>query len=131
MSVAPILALRKAIVTHLRADTDVTSTSIGERFYGEKPPARKTWPFGQYGSSDAVPGYDITAPLHIFSKDDFTDDVNAIAEAIGNSLDETVLELDGGRKAWLTWLGVRVQGDSEEWHAIVTIGAKVPRDCAE
>lgn len=129
MSVAPILALRKAIVTHLRADSAVTSTSIGARSYGEKVPARPTWPYLHYGMSDAVPGFDITAPLHIFSKDPFTDDVNAVAEIVGASLEDKVLTLGDGRKAYLTWLGVRMVGGDDEWHAVVTIGAKVPRDC--
>lgn len=130
MSVAPILALRKAIVTHLRADTAVTSTAIGERSYGERPPKAPGWPFLMYGMSDAQPGYEINAPLHIFSKDPFTDDVNAVAEAVGASLDGAVMMLGDGRKAYLTWAGVRVVGSEEEWHSIVTISARVPRDCA-
>lgn len=132
MSVAPILDLREAIVTHLLADTSVTSTAVDDRIYGERAPANPAFPFVRYGVSDALPGYDITAPLHVFSKAAFTDDVNAIAEAIGNSLDGMVLTLDSGRKAYLTWQSARVVGgnDQNEWHAIVTFGAMVPRDCA-
>lgn len=130
MSVAPILALREAIVTHLRADSAVTSASIGQRSYGEKLPANPTWPYLHYGMSDAVPGFEITAPLHVFSKDPYTDDVNMVAETVGNSLDGKVLDLGSGRKAYLTWEGVRMVGGDDEWHAVVTIGARVPRDCA-
>lgn len=129
MSVAPILALRKAIVARLIADSAVTSTAIGERSYGEKVPARPTWPYLHYGMSDAVPGFEITAPLHIFSKDPYTDDVNVVAETVGNSLDGRVLSLGDGRKAYLTWEGVRIVGGDDEWHAVVNIGARVPRDC--
>jgi hypothetical protein len=134
MSAAPILALRRAVVPHLRADAAVTATAIGSRIYGERAPATPTWPFARYGASDAVPGFEIEAPIHVFSKDEFTDDVNAIAEAIGNSLDGKVLDLGAGRKAYMTWLGVRVVGDAaeqSEWHAIVRFSATVPRDCAE
>jgi hypothetical protein len=134
MSAAPILALRRAVVTHLRADATVTATAIGSRIHGERAPATPTWPFARYGSSDATPGFEIEAPVHVFSKNEFTDDVNAIAEAIGNSLDGAVLALSGGRKAYMTWLGVRVVGDGteqSEWHAIVSFRATVPRDCAE
>ncbi len=129
MSVAPILALRKAITAHLRADTDVLATAIGARSYGERPPAEPDFPFLMYGMSDAQPGYDITAPLHVFSRDPFTDDVNAIAEVVGAALDGKVLALADGRKAYLTWASVRIVGDEEEWHAVVTISARVPRDC--
>jgi hypothetical protein len=133
MSVAPVLALRKAIVTHLRADAAVTATSVNTRIYGERTPNNPTFPFARYGASDALPGFDITAPLHVFSKDAFTDDLNAIAEAIGNSLDGKTLTLTGFGKAYLSWQGTRVISDgteASEWHAIVTMGAMVPRDCA-
>lgn len=128
--VPPILGLRKAIVTHLRADATVTATSIGERIYGEKAPANPTSPFARYGVSDAQPGYEIDAPLHVFSKDPFTDDVNAVAEAIGTSLDGKVLRLEDGRKAYLTWKNTRVvASDADEWHAIVGFTARIPGAC--
>jgi hypothetical protein len=133
MSVAPILGLRRAIVTHLRADTAVTSTAVGSRIYGEKVPAQPTWPFVRYGVSDAQPGFDISVPIHIFSKDDFTDDVNGIAERIGNSLDDKVLTLGDGRRAFPVWAGVRLAGDADEasaWHSTVLFDVRVPRDCA-
>jgi hypothetical protein len=129
MSVAPILMLRRAIVAHLRADAGVTATSIGARFYGERAPAQPTWPFGRYGMSDATPGADIAAPLHIFSKDPFTDDVNSVAEAVAASLDGKVLALADGSKAYLTWSGTRTVAGEDEWQAIVTIAARVPRNC--
>lgn len=130
MSVAPILGLRKAVVAHLRGDSAVAATSVGTRIYGERAPAPPTWPFARYGASDAEPGHEITAPLHIFSKDPFTDDVNAIAEAVAASLDGRALTLAGGRKAYLTWAGTRVvASDADEWHAIVSFSAVVPRDC--
>lgn len=129
MSVAPVLAVRRAIVTHLRADSTVTSTAVGTRIYGERSPAQPTWPFVRYGVSDALPGHEITASLHIYSKADYTDDVNAIAEAIGNSLDDKVLDLGGDDKAYLSWAGQQLVGDSEEWHAVVTISARIPREC--
>lgn len=129
--IPPILNLRRAIVTHLRADTSVTSTAVGSRIYGERIADNPTWPFVRYGVSDAV-GDTITVPLHVFSKDDFTDDVNAIAEAIAVSLDEKVLTLGDGRKAYLSWASQNVMGDAEEasaWHAVVTISARVPQGC--
>lgn len=131
MAVAPILGLRRAIVTHLRADAAVTATAVGSRIYGERAPASPTWPFVRYGVSDAA-GDSISVPLHVFSKDDFTDDVNAIAEAMGASLDEKVLTLGDGRKAYLAWQSVTVMGDAEEqsaWHAVVTVQARIPHGC--
>lgn len=129
MTIAPILGLRRAIILHLRADSAVTATGVGSRIYGERTPANLTWPFARYGVSDAVPGHEIDAPIHIFSKDPFTDDVNAIAEAVANSLDGKVLTMDGS-KAYLTWTGTRVQAsEPDEWHAIVSFTASVPRGC--
>lgn len=133
MAVAPILALRKAIVAHLRADNSVTSTAMGTRFYGERAPASPTWPFGRYGVSDAIPGFDINVPLHVFSKADYTDEAAAIGEAIGASLDSLTLTLGDGRTAHLHYRGMQLLPDAAEaaaWHAVVTIGARVARDCA-
>jgi hypothetical protein len=130
MSVAPILGLRRAIVSHLRADVAVTSTSVGQRIYGERTPATLTWPFARYGVSDAS-GEDIIVPVHIFSKDAFTDDVNAIAEAIAGSLDERTLALGDDRRAYIAWETSRlVASDEHEWHSIVTFSARIPKDCA-
>lgn len=139
MSVAPILGLRKAIITHLRADASVTSLgtpALAARIYGERTPAEKVWPFVRYGQSDALAGYEITAPIHVFSKAEFTDEVAQIAEAIGNSLDPDdrglVLVLSDGRLARLRYLGHQVIPDAAEataWHAIVRIGANVVKEC--
>lgn len=136
MSVAPILGLRRAIVAHLRADTNVTtlgSPALGARIYGERTPAVLTWPFVRYGQSDARPGFEITAPLHAFSKATYTDEVAAIAEAIGNSLDGQVMTLADGRKARLRYVGHQVVPDAAEasaWHAIVRVDANVVLECA-
>lgn len=136
MSVAPILGLRKAIVTHLRADTIVTtlgSPALGARIYGERTPATLTWPFVRYGQSDARRGFEITAPIHVFSKATHTDEVAAIAEAIGNSLDGVVLTLADGRKARLLYISHQVFPDAAEasaWHALVRVDANVVLECA-
>lgn len=133
MSVAPILGLRRAIITHLRADSSVTALVPSARIYGERAPATLTWPFVRYGVSDAVPGYDITVPISVFSKSDYTDEAAAIGETIGASLDSAVLTLSDGRKAVLRYVGMRLIPDADEtaaWHGIVTIGARVARDCA-
>jgi hypothetical protein len=131
MSVFPVLALRQAAVRHLRADLSVTGTGIADRLFGERVRAEPTWPFARCGMIDAA-GEDGVMPWHIFSKDDFTDDVNGIAEAIGKSLDGATLQLGDGQRAYLTWQGVMLAGDRDEasaWHATVRIGVRVPRSC--
>ncbi len=133
MSIAPILSLRRAIVTHLRADSTVTSTAVGQRIYGERAPAAPVWPFVRYGQSDAVPGFQITAPIHVFSKAEYTDEAAEIAEIIGASLSGKVLALDDGRKARLRYAGHQIIPDAAEasaWHAIVRIEANVIAECA-
>lgn len=132
MSVAPILGLRRAIITHLRADSSVTSTALGNRIYGERAPATPTWPFMRYGVSDAMPGYDIAVPLSVFSKADYTDEAAAIGEAIGASLDGKALTLGDGRVAHLYFRGMQMlsEPDGDGWHAVVSIGARVARNCS-
>jgi hypothetical protein len=136
MKAAPILEVRRGIVTHLRADPAVTSLgtpALDARIYGERTPATLTWPFVRYGQSDAVFGWDVSAPIHVFSKTDYTDEVSAISEAIGESLDDVVLAFADGRKAHLRYLGHLIIPDGAEasaWHGIVRIGARVAVECA-
>lgn len=132
MKVAPILGLRRAIVSHLRADATVTALVPAARLYGERVPAEPDWPFMRYGQSDAGPGFEIVAPIHVFSKAEFPDEAAEIGEAIGASLENRTLTLGDGRRAHLRWLSGQIIPDAAEasaWHAIVRIGATVAAEC--
>lgn len=128
------LPTRQAIVAHLRADTDVTDTAMGVRFYGERTPATVAWPFGRYGQT-SLGQLGGAIPLHFFSKAQFTDEVATIMAAVVLSLDGKVLTLEGGRKLHLTWPdagGSQIIPDADEanaWHGIVRLDAAMAREC--
>lgn len=135
MASDPTLLARKAIVTHLRDDTVVTSTPVGSRIYGERTPAVLIWPFTRYGQTD----FGHTSgriPLHTFSKSKHTDEVASIMAAIVESLGGKTLTLDDGRKMRLTYPdagGSQIIADGAEadaWHGIVRLDAVIARECA-
>jgi hypothetical protein len=135
MAVDPTLPLRQAVIRTLRADDALTALLPAERIYGERSPAELTWPFVRYGQADIgqVGG---SLPIHVFSKQQFTDEAASIASAIVDALDGRSLALDGGRKATLTWpeaSGTQIIPDSAEadaWHAIIRFDVMIPRACA-
>jgi hypothetical protein len=135
MSAPPILALRRAIVAHLKADIALTALLPSARIFGERS-TEGSWPFSRIGELEAVPGHEIGGAIHVFSKGDFTDEVAAILERIGTSLDDQVLYLGDepfeGPKANVTLVRTRIIPDGAEqsaWHGIATISATVPKDC--
>lgn len=132
----PTLLARQAIVTHLRGDTDVTSTDVTE-IYGERTPTppELQWPFARYGQSDfgQTSG---RVPIHVFSKKQKTDQLGTIMAAIVESLGGKTLTLDDGRKMRLTYPdagGSQIIPDAAEasaWHGIVRFDALIVRECA-
>ncbi len=137
MASDPTLLVRRAVVTHLRADPTVNtlgSPPLGIRIYGEKAPATLTWPFVRYGQSDFGQTRGVV-PIHVFSKASFTDEAAGIAAAIVASLDGRTLELSDSRKITFNWPevgGTQVIPDAAEasaWHAIVRFDVTIPRLC--
>lgn len=129
------LLLRRAIVTRLRADADLTALVPDERVYGERSPAALTWPFTRYGTSEAVPekaqcwdGARVTFPIHSFSKSDFTDEVAEINAAVAASLDNETIELSPSSKAYVRWVGSMIIPDAAEsgaYHGIARFEATI------
>lgn len=129
MALDPSLPLREAIVTLLRADAPLVALVPTARVYGEQPsddlPER---PFVRFGEDDTLPnrtscwdGASTDFPVHSFSKAKYTDEVRQMNAAIGTALDGKVIELDGGLKARLRWLGSQVMRDGADpraWHGI-------------
>lgn len=135
MSAPPILALRRSIVAHLKADATVVAVLPAARQFGERSTAG-SWPFSRVGELEGEPGHEIVGAIHVFSKAEFTDEVWLILERIGESLDSAVLYLGDapgeGPKANLELVRTRVIPDAAEqsaWHGIATIRARVERDC--
>lgn len=132
-AIDPTLPARQEIVTHLRADTNVTTTDVGNRVYGERTPADKEWPFALYeadfGQTDG------TVRLHVFSKAKFSDQVAKIMAAMVTSLGGKTLVMPDDRKLRLTYPeanGSQILPDGAEanaWHGIVRFNAFIVLEC--
>jgi len=135
MASDPTLPLRQAVITKLRADPDLIGLVPAERVYGERSPAKLTWPFVRYGQS-LIGQTGGVLPIHIFSKQNFTDETAEIADAIVDALDDISLDLGNGRRATLRWPeqgGTQIIADAAEadaWHGIVRFEVAIPRACA-
>lgn len=132
MAQDPTLALRRKIVSRLKADADVIALVAEEQIYGERVAAEKSWPFIRYGVSDTTPrkgqcwdGAAVDVAIHCFSKNPFTDQAAGINAAIAASLDNATIDL-GGQRAHLRWTGSTVLPDPDEadaWHGIARFEA--------
>lgn len=132
MSAPPILALRKKIVAHLKSDATILAVLPSGQIFGERASSDPIWPFSRIGELEGSPGHVVNGNIHVFSKGDFTDEVNGIIERIGTSIDSAVLELPDGRTAHLALVRTRILPDPEEqsaWHGIVEFEARIARDC--
>jgi hypothetical protein len=135
MASDPTLPLRQAVIQRLRADPDLIAIVPASRVYGERSPSELTWPFVRYGQS-LIGQAGGTLPIHIFSKQNFTDETAEIADAIVESLDDASLDLGDGRKAVLKWPeqgGTQIIADGAEadaWHGIVRFEVTIPRLCS-
>lgn len=134
MSAPPILYFRRKVVARLKADSVVTALLPAGRIFGERSDPSTAWPFSRCGEFEGERGYAVRGNIHVFSKADFTDEVNQIVEVIATSLDGAVIELEDGRKANVDLERTRILADPVEqsaWHGIVSIVATIARDCAE
>jgi hypothetical protein len=128
------LRLRQAIVTRLRADTDLSTigtTPIDDRIYGLRTPATLVWPFVRVVLADEGPlrkGTQIRVTIHSFSKTRFDDEVATMNGAIQASLEDAVLELSASVKAFMVWNASQVIQDAAEadaYHGINTFTATI------
>lgn len=131
----PILATRRAVVSYLKADAILTATAVGNRIYGERPPAKGLrWPFMRCDGFDALPQWQIGGLVHVFSKGPFSDEASAIIEIAADVLGDQTIDLENGFKAFIAINRVRVipdGGEQDAWHGFAQITASIPRDCAE
>lgn len=137
------IALRKAIITHLRADPDLVELVPVSRQFGLRvsvPDPKK--PFTKYGVPTKLPerasgmdGARIVGSIHAFSDADSEDEVGAIGAAVAKVLDGPggkglVLELIApfAATATVTYTGGQTLQDPEEegsWHEVVNFEAVV------
>lgn len=131
------MAVRKAVVSHVKDDAGVTEI-IGERFYGPNPPPQPEWPFGRYGAAVVTPlratcldGARIAMTVHAFAKGEDESEVCELAAALVAALDGVSLPLDlpyPARLYSVRWTSTQTIRDSEEatgWHAIINLEGRV------
>lgn len=123
------LAVRRAIVTALKADEGV-SALVGDRVHAEQPTEGTAWPFIRYGLSAVTPyeascwdGSEHDVTLHAFANGPGTDNVLKLAEAVRSALEDTGLPLPGGIELIVcTWTSTDVLRDTDEtgaYHAVL------------
>jgi hypothetical protein len=132
----PSLDLREAVVTRLRATSALTAITTADKVFGEQPtdplPER---PFTRYGVDDITPredgcwsGATVEFPIHSFSQKKFTDEIRQMNAAVASALHDAVLDLGGGMKSTITWLGSTVRRDAADvkaWHGTARFRATV------
>lgn len=131
------LEMRQAIVTKLRATPSIVAL-IADRFYGEKVPAGRVFPFGRYGlpvteGSEWSGGdhgrvgsrHEIT--LHAFAMGPDMDECSKIAKAIVATLNGAELPLLGIGLIGIDWDRTDIIRDTEEaeaYHAVIRFEAE-------
>lgn len=125
------LALRKAIVTVLRADATIAA-ACGSRVldYVPDPPA---FPYIRYGvdivspfEATGVAGGDIAVTIHVFTHGNSTDQAKSLMKAVLKALDERPLVLSDGYLIDIAFAGSRLIADQDvasAYHGIVEFTA--------
>lgn len=131
MTVDLTLPLRKAVVEHLRGYAPLVAL-WDQRFYGERPPAQLTFPFGRYGWDDLAPfnpscisGGRVGVTIHTFDQSQDTSKIKLINAAVITALDDTKLDLDGGGWCYdLTFVRAQTLPDGPDgFHGILQFNA--------
>lgn len=130
------LAVRQAVVAHLKAAPSLTALISASRIYGEQPPADPDWPFIRYGLAVTLPyeaqgwsGSEHAIDIHAFANGPYTDAVLAIAKQVQRAMDTLAAPGDTGIVA-LEWTGMNVVRDSPptqaaKYHAIINFTVTV------
>lgn len=117
------LAVRRAVVAHLKSYAPLTAYISAPSIYGEQPPTNAAWPFIKY-SSTTLP-YEATCwsgsthlvSIHVFCNGPFTDAVlNASAAVV-----EAMKVFDGDVE-WDGNIGPLQDipvGEASKWHVVV------------
>lgn len=135
MSAPPLLACRQAVVRTMAEDAVLTATTIGDRIYGERTePKKLRWPFIRCDGFDAIPQWQVSGLVHIFSKGPFADEAHTITEIVAQLFDARSIDLQNGSRAFVNVDRSRIIPDGAEadaWHGIVSLTMNVPKDCLE
>lgn len=133
------LALRRAVITHLKTDPNVAA-HVGQRVYNETP-STPTWPFILYGNpfssayeQSCAEGIEAALTIHVFAKGPTSDQANEIAAEVVKSLTNgPAFDPAGDVRAdafeWERTQTIRDTDEKSAYHAIVdfTVRAVQPR----
>lgn len=128
------LSLRQATVQSLRADADLIGLgdpAVAGRIYGKRQPPELTWPFVRCSVADEGPlrlGTEVRLTIHTFSKAEFDDECEQLNIAVQTWGENRALDLTGGRKAYISWVGSQVIPDAAEasaWHGVNSFTATI------
>lgn len=130
-------AVRRAVLTQLKADAAVTALIPAARIFPPKRPAKPERPFAGYTNVIATPlratcldGQTVRFRVQAFDGSSADDTASNMADAIAASLDGAVLALEGGGKAHVQLLDTIVGQDGNEassWAATLRFEATVVR----
>lgn len=134
MAASVTVAVRRAILTHLKADAAVTALVPAASIYPPRRPKESGWPFVAFDHINRAPfrasclnGATMRCQLTAFAKGDGEAAAN-ISGAIVDSLDGAVLQLEGGGTAHVRFLEDNVLQDGDEasaWRAPARFEATV------
>lgn len=139
-----MLALRRAVLTHMKAGAALTALVPAASIHPQQPLSEPTWPFIRYGSPSSVPreaaclnGADVTFDVHAFAKPRYDaggqmvetaeDHCNRIAEQIEARLHRSRLDITGGHIS-IRSTGTQILTDRDTpdaFHAVCSFRAKV------
>lgn len=131
------LALRRALITALRADAGVAAL-VGTRVTGPAVEKGVAWPFLRVGTIIAGPyeatcldGMDATFAIHAFDNTPDEQAVATIMAAVVDALDGAQLTFAGAHTVSLDWATSNVLRDTEEsagWHGVIQFETKTSDD---
>lgn len=128
------LRLRQATVAFLRSDSDLITAGepdVSNRIYGRRVPPAPTWPFLRVNVALEGPlrkGTIVRVTVHTFSKAQFDDEAETLNAIVQRALEDKVLELGPGTKAFMAWLSSQVLPDGAEadaYHGINSFDATI------
>lgn len=137
MAIDSTQAVRKAILTILKADSGVTAIVPKARIYSQRAITSPTWPFVLYGSPSALPrrascvdGAILTVAVHGFADprrnasgsilETAEDHASRLGAAIATALDGQKADVATGRIA-IDWQGSQLLMDGDEADAFHTV----------
>ena len=101
---SPDLALQKALLEHLRSDTELTALLGDPARIHDEPPAQRTYPLVVFGRAQTRPwgglegeGLEHALTLTCLSRFDGTEEAKAVVAALRARLHNAALTLDGWR----------------------------------